>query len=90
MKRRIRLTEGDFHKIVKETVKRILRENVEYEQLYDKIQDVTNDINNFCGFAKMNNSVSDEYTQQLMDKLSVLSSQLSNTAHELEEHMAWD
>lgn len=90
MKRRIRLTEGDLHKIVKKAVKRILRENVEYEQLYDKIQDVTNDINNFCGFAKMNNSVSDEYTQQLMDRLSVLSSQLSDTAHELEEHMAWD
>ncbi len=90
MKRRIRLTEGDLHRIVKKTVKRMLRENVEYEQLYDKIQDVTNDINNFCGFARMNNSASDEYTQQLMDRLSDLSSQLSDTAHELEEHMAWD
>ena len=89
-KKLIRLTESDLHRIVKESVNRMLRENVEYEQLYDKIQDVTNDINNFCGFARMNNSASDEYTQQLMDRLSDLSSQLSDTAHELEEHMAWD
>ena len=89
-KKLIRLTESDLHRIVKESVNRMLRENVEYEQLYDKIQDVTNDINNFCGFARMNNSASDEYTQQLMDRLSDLSSQLSDTAHELEEHIAWD
>ena len=80
MKKRVRLTEGDLHRIVKESVNRILKENVEYEHLYDKIQDVTNDINKFCRFAKMNNSASDEYTKQLMDKLSDLSSQLSDTA----------
>lgn len=80
MKERVRLTEGDLHNIVKESVNRILKENVEYKHLYDKIQDVTNDINNFCRFYRKNNSSSDEYTKQLMDKLSDLSSQLSDTA----------
>ncbi len=28
MKRRVRLTEGDLHRIVKQSVKRVLRENV--------------------------------------------------------------
>ncbi len=90
MKRSVRLTESDLHRIVRRSVSMVLRENVEYEQLYEKIQDVTNDINNFCGFSKMKDSISDEYTQQLMDRLSDLSNQLSETAHELEEHMAWD
>ena len=40
MKRRIRLTEGDLHRIVKESVKRALNENNQYdltvEQLIDK------------------------------------------------------
>ena len=80
MKKRVRLTESDLHRIVKESVNRILKENVEYEQLYDKIQDVTNDINNFCKIARKNNSASDEYTKQLMDRMSDLSSQLSDTA----------
>lgn len=40
MKRRIRLTEGDLHKIVKKSVDRVLNENSQYdltvEQLIDK------------------------------------------------------
>lgn len=65
-------------------------ESAKYEQLYERIQDMTNDINNFCGFAKMSSSVYDDYALQMMDKLQDLSNQLSNTAHELEEYLAWN
>lgn len=64
--------------------------NLDYEKLYDEIQDVTNKILNFCGFSKASGSVTDEYSLKLIDKLAELSSELSNTAHELEEHFAWD
>lgn len=90
MRRTFRLNESEFRRMISETVKRAILENTEYEKLYDEIQNVTNNINNFCGFAKMEGSTSDEYTLQLMDKLSELSSELSDTAHELEEHLAWD
>ena len=90
MRRTFRLNESELRRMISETVKRAILENAEYEKLYDEIQDVTNNINNFCGFAKMEGSISDEYTLQLMDKLTELSSELSNTAHELEEHLAWD
>jgi hypothetical protein len=90
MKRTVKLTERKLKQMISESVKRAILENTEYEKLYDEIQDVTNNINNFCGFARMNGSTSDEYTLQLMDKLSELSSELSDTAHELEEHLAWD
>ena len=33
MKRRIKLTEGDLHRIVKESVNRILRENDDYDRM---------------------------------------------------------
>ena len=33
MKKRIRLTEGDLHRIVKESVNRILRENDDYDRM---------------------------------------------------------
>lgn len=90
MRRTFRLNESEFRRMISESVKRIILENTEYEKLYDEIQNVTNNINNFCGLAKMEGSTSDEYTLQLMDKLSELSSELSDTAHELEEHLAWD
>ena len=90
MRRTFRLNESEFRRMISETVKRAILENTEYEKLYDEIQNVTNNINNFCGFAKMKGSTSDEYTLQLMNKLSELSSELSDTAHELEEHLAWD
>lgn len=60
-----------------------------YEELYDMIQDTTNSINNFCGFNKLYGRF-DAYSLKLMDELQNLSSELSNTAHELEEHLAWD
>ncbi len=60
-----------------------------YEELYDMIQDTTNSINNFCGFNKLDGRF-DVYSLKLMDELQNLSSELSNTAHELEEHLAWD
>ena len=90
MRRTFRLNESEFRRMISESVKRIILENTEYEKLYDEIQNVTNNINNFFFFFKMEGSTSDEYTLQLMDKLSELSSELSDTAHELEEHLAWD
>ena len=89
-KKLIRLTESDLHRIVKETVRKALYENVEYEKLYDEIQNTTNNINNFCGFSIMDDSTTDEYTIKLMEELQDLASKLSNVAHELEEHLAWD
>jgi hypothetical protein len=74
----------------KKRINKVLKENVEYEKLYDEIQSVTNNINNFCGFSIMNNSISDEYAVKLMKQMQDLASKLSDTAHELEEHLAWD
>ena len=60
-----------------------------YEELYEMIQDTTNSINNFCGFNKLDSRF-DAYSLKLMGELQKLSSELSNTAHEFEEHLAWD
>ena len=85
-----KLTENKLRQMISETVKKVLKESADYEALYDEIQSVTNNIINYCGMAKMNNSIPDDQTLMLMDKLSNLASELSDTAHELEEHMAWD
>lgn len=85
-----KLTENKLRQMISETVKKVLKESADYEALYDEIQSVTNNIINYCGMAKMNDSISDDQTLMLMDKLSNLASELSDTAHELEEHMAWD
>ena len=99
-----------------------------YENLYDKIQDVSNDISNFVGekLLKLDDkrrcpfcgakyvsfidetddyycpechnsfdesSAFDEKTRGLierLDKLKESASELSDVAHELEEHLAWD
>lgn len=90
MKKVVRLTENKLRQMISETVKKVLKESADYEALYDEIQSVTNNIINYCGMAKMNDSISDDQTLMLIDKLSNLASELSDTAHELEEHMAWD
>ena len=93
-KKLIRLTEQDLHRIVKESVNKVLKEesniSYEYEQLYDNIQSVTNDISNFVGWKLMNNEVINEQTKMLFDSLADAASKLSNIAHEVEEHLAWD
>ena len=61
-----------------------------YEELYDKIQSVTNDINNVLGSAMMDNSIKDETSVKLINEMRTLASKLSSTSHELEEHLAWD
>lgn len=38
MKRKIRLTEQDMHRIVKETVNRLLRENTDDDELWDELE----------------------------------------------------
>ena len=88
----IKLNENTIRKMVAESVKKVLKENksIEYEQLYDKIQDVTNDIANFCGEANMEGWFSDGMTNQLLSRFSEAASQLSDIAHEIEEHLAWD
>lgn len=62
----------------------------EYQPVYDSIQDVSNDIRNFCGFAKMNGKTTDEVTIKLIDRLTLLASEISNVAKELGDHMVWD
>lgn len=62
----------------------------EYGSIYDNIQFVTNDITNFCGMTKMEDVSLSARTMELMDKLSQIATELSNTAHELGENLAWD
>lgn len=63
----------------------------EYEQLYDKIQETTNSISNFVGAKSLERYKGcDEKTIDLLVEMERLSSELSDTAHELEEHLAWD
>lgn len=64
--------------------------NGKYEELYDEIQSITNKVIMYCGLAEMENSKVDEHSLELMEKMKDLSTELSNTAHELEEHLAWD
>lgn len=61
-----------------------------YEELYDKIQDTTNEMNIFFGLARINGAKMDKHTIHLVEKLERLSVELSETSHELEEHLAWD
>ena len=60
MKKVVRLTENKLRQMISETVKKVLKESADYEALYDEIQSVTNNIINYCGMAKMNDSISDE------------------------------
>ena len=59
------------------------------EAMYDEIRDTDNRITNVCGFAYMNTDLDDK-SVSLMEKIMELSSQMSDVAHELEEHLAWD
>ena len=59
------------------------------ETMYDEIRDTDNRITNVCGFARLNGDL-DEKSLALMEKIIELSSQMSDVAHELEEHLAWD
>ena len=62
-----------------------------YEELYDKIQETTNSINNFVGAKSLESYKGcDEKTIELLVEMERLSSELSDAAHELEEHLAWD
>lgn len=62
-----------------------------YSDLYDKIQDITNDINLFFGLKQMDcNEVIDERSLELIESIKGHSSKLSELSHELLEHLAWD
>ena len=61
-----------------------------YEELYDEIQSVTNKMDNFFGNAILNETPMDKHTKHLIERLQRISNELSDTAHELEEHLAWD
>ena len=64
---------------------------MEYNELYDKIQDVTNDVVVYCGLQQMTtNPNQNKYKHGLLEKMSSLASKLSDVAHELNEHLAWD
>lgn len=61
----------------------------EYEQLYDEIQDLSHKIDNFCWSMKIENE-NKQATLDRVRRLEDASRDLSNAAHELEEHLAWD
>ena len=62
-----------------------------YNDLYDRIQDITNDINLFFGLKQIDsNEVIDESSLELIESIKSHSSKLSELSHELLEHLAWD
>lgn len=61
----------------------------EYEELYDQIQDLSNKVDMYCWTMKMDESLKQE-TLERVKRLENASRDLSNAAHELEEHLAWD
>lgn len=62
----------------------------EYKELYDEIQNVNNNVNEFCAKINMFFIVEDKYTKALLELLQKMSSELSETAQELEEHLTFD
>ena len=63
---------------------------MDYEKLYEEIQSVTNKVTNFVGFSLLLNESADEKTKELLRSLSDAASKISDIAHEVEEHLAWD
>ncbi len=59
----------------------------EYKELYDEIENVNNSINEFCAKINMSFIVEDKYAKSLLELLQKMSSELSETAQELEEHL---
>jgi hypothetical protein len=47
-------------------------------------------MDNFFGNAILNGTPMDKHTKHLVERLQRISNELSDTAHELEEHLAWD
>lgn len=67
MKRRIKLTESDLHRIIKESVKKVLKED--YDEIYDYFSN-DNDVNNMRVFdpiesGYINNISFDEYLEDI-------------------------
>ena len=56
----------------------------EYKELYDEIQNVNNNINEFCAKINMFFIVEDKDTKALLELLQKVSSELSDTEQELE------
>ena len=63
--------------------------NTEYENLYDQIQDITNNVMLFVGKLEMTDALN-ERTKTLLASLKDAASKFSDIAHEVEEHFAWD
>lgn len=61
---------------------------MDYEGLYDQIQDVTNEIMNTC--SPMFTEEFNEETREMFRELCDIAVKLSDKAHLLEEHLAWD
>ena len=62
----------------------------EYKELCDEIESVNYNINEFCAKINMFFIVEDKYTKALLELLQKMSSELSETAHELEDHLTFD
>ena len=58
--------------------------------LYDDVQDLTNRLEQYCGFANMDGMVQDDETKVRMQTLQSASSDLANAAKELLDHLVWD
>ena len=63
--------------------------NEEYERLYDKITEVTNEVIVFCGGTKFAGGLTDAESDMLT-RLMARAGELQEVAHEVEEHFAWD
>lgn len=62
----------------------------EYKELCDEIENVNNNIIEFCDKINMFFIAEDKYTKALLELLQKMSSELSETAQELEDHLAFD
>lgn len=88
-KNSIKITENDIKRLVMESIQTYSISR-EYEELYDKIQDTVNEVITFVGGLKFENKVNNDVTMKLLEQLDECATSLSNIAHELEEHLAWD
>ena len=51
-KKLIRLTESDLHRIVKESVKKILKESIDFEEIEERVYEVSRPLKDSTAFSK--------------------------------------
>lgn len=52
MKQRIKLTESDLHNIIENAVKRVLKEGIDFEEIEERVYEVSRPLRDSTAFAK--------------------------------------